>query len=1055
MRFLAFLFLTLFLSCSGQESLINLNHLTSNTPSIERNLPNALSGESAVINFRFLNLEIGEGVEIFTDAACALPSIIQHTVTSSNDSVPYTLSNYGQFHFYAKSTQAVCEPLQAYQYLPPRITSINLLSPTSPGESSVAHFEVGTVVAGASVEFFSNNTCTASLLGENEQNSSSLYRISNFNTGVNRVWARQTVGGVSSACSLVSVEYQYSLGCTSAHQSGDASFPRGAGSESDPYYICNALQFNNLSTALDKHFRIGVDIDFSSVAPVSVASCFSGSIDGQNHKLMNMTHTAPIFNCYRGKLENLVIENLSITATVPAAFMNEAGNSGDSPVFKNIRLKNINVTSTARSSGFALSSNGAQFLDFEVQGTIIGTGGGSGGIVGAAVNSTINNAQVSVDISNGSRTGGVAGSIEGSFVTNVQVAGSLKGDGQVGGVIGYSDNSTIYKVSISATVEGDWSNGGVIGYLDTSKLSNCYSLGIVKAGYQSGAAVGVIKDGELANCYVNAATIQTNDSNFPRGFLGAQSGAGSIIKSNYYNSEQTIVQPSAGLGVGVVEAIAANSFNNPANFIGWNFGLVWNIQNGFPVFQTSRVPNTFYFAPTGLESNSGLAANSPWKNSSLLGYEAIPGDTFIFASGTYSEPLEIYNSGTTHNPIRFIAGVGETPLLHPTLTGISGVGVVKLSNVSNIEVKGFKITAAEETTTDRTPIGVYVEGAGENIILSDLEVYEIKNTHASGDAHGILVRGNQIKPISNIKVLNSIIRDSILGSSEALALNGNVTDFVISGNNIFNNNNIGIDIIGYEGTCSQCSPELDRARSGVIADNKVHGNSSLGNPAYGAGDRAAVGIYVDGGKGITIERNEVFDNDFGIELASEKVGSFYADNIIVRSNVIYENFNSGIAIGGYSATRNGCRNCDIVHNTFYNNDADDWYGEIYFQHNNHNVSLLNNIFFSVSGQVMQAVSVAGTELDNNLYHHSSAVNFRVGGSSYTMASFQSTFSMEDKGVVGNPLFVDAGNADFTLQAISPAKDQAVSLLAEILGTFDYLGNSRVQGITDIGAIEIP
>ncbi|GAA3328692.1 hypothetical protein GCM10020331_073690 [Ectobacillus funiculus] len=78
--------------------------------------------------------------------------------------------------------------------------------------------------------------------------------------------------------------------------------------------------------------------------------------------------------------------------------------------------------------------------------------------------------------------------------------------------------------------------------------------------------------------------------------------------------------------------------------------------------------------------------------------------------------------------------------------------------------------------------------------------------------------------------------------------------FKVTYNILRRNDNIGIDVIGFEGV----SPveAFDQARNGIISNNTVYQISSYGNPAYG-NQYAAGGIYVDGGKEIIIERNKV------------------------------------------------------------------------------------------------------------------------------------------------------------------------------------------------------
>ncbi|ENQ3113168.1 hypothetical protein ACEOWI_004508 [Bacillus cereus] len=85
---------------------------------------------------------------------------------------------------------------------------------------------------------------------------------------------------------------------------------------------------------------------------------------------------------------------------------------------------------------------------------------------------------------------------------------------------------------------------------------------------------------------------------------------------------------------------------------------------------------------------------------------------------------------------------------------------------------------------------------------------------------------------------------------------------------ILNNYNIGIVLIGHEGVSPVAT--LDQARNGIVRNNIVHHNSSFTNTSYN--EYSAYGIYVDGGKEIIIEQNQSYENDLGIEVASEHAG---------------------------------------------------------------------------------------------------------------------------------------------------------------------------------------
>lgn len=83
-------------------------------------------------------------------------------------------------------------------------------------------------------------------------------------------------------------------------------------------------------------------------------------------------------------------------------------------------------------------------------------------------------------------------------------------------------------------------------------------------------------------------------------------------------------------------------------------------------------------------------------------------------------------------------------------------------------------------------------------------------------------------PLEGIIIAGNKVHDCKLGSGESVVLNGNVENFKILNNLIHDNNNIGIDCIGFAGT----APWNDQARSGLVSGNGVYKISSRGNSAY-------------------------------------------------------------------------------------------------------------------------------------------------------------------------------------------------------------------------------
>lgn len=149
-------------------------------------------------------------------------------------------------------------------------------------------------------------------------------------------------------------------------------------------------------------------------------------------------------------------------------------------------------------------------------------------------------------------------------------------------------------------------------------------------------------------------------------------------------------------------------------------------------------------------------------------------------------------------------------------------------------------------------------------------------------------------------------------------MNGNVDSFEVTNNKVHDNNNIGIVLIGLEGVSPIAA--LDQARNGIVRNKIVHHNSSFNNTSYS--EYSADGIYVDGGKEIIIEQNQIYENELGIEVANEHAGKG-ASQITVRDNTISNNIMSGIAIGGYESQQGYAENNTIMNNIIYKNDTKD------------------------------------------------------------------------------------------------------------------------------------
>jgi hypothetical protein len=361
-----------------------------------------------------------------------------------------------------------------------------------------------------------------------------------------------------------------------------------------------------------------------------------------------------------------------------------------------------------------------------------------------------------------------------------------------------------------------------------------------------------------------------------------------------------------------------------------------------------------------------------------------------------------------------------------------------------------------------------VMGSGSHIELLKNNVHHIEQTFdgRDGPGHGangfgIAVYGTDARtPISELVIDGNEVHHLKTGSSESLVVNGNVTNFRITHNVVHDNNNIGIDVIGFERTAPD--PAVDQARDGVVSGNLVYNITSKGNPAYGD-DVNSDGIYVDGGTRILIEQNVMHDVDFGIELASEHKDRA-TSYITARNNLIYHCHTAGVSIGGYAPERGHTDHSAVVNNTLYENDTSETgSGEFQMQWNMADNIFANNIVYA-GPRCLIAVNKSQIDknhppvtIDHNLYYCASGSKASTWEeSSAQLTGFDnyvhSTGNDRDSHFL-DPHFVDAATNDFHLRSDSPAI-AAGTTDGMPVGELDLEGSLRVRsGHIDIGCYQ--
>jgi hypothetical protein len=465
----------------------------------------------------------------------------------------------------------------------------------------------------------------------------------------------------------------------------------------------------------------------------------------------------------------------------------------------------------------------------------------------------------------------------------------------------------------------------------------------------------------------------------------------------------------------------------------------------------------FWVATNGDDGASG-SEDSPWRTIQHATQVIPAGATVYVRDGVYNEAVRVEASGDADaGPVVLANAPDEHPIIDGTGLTVPADfnGLISVVDKSYVTIQGFEIRNYATDEPGHGPVGIWVTGGSDHISILDNTVHDIATNvqgRNGGDAHGIAVYGTDPTHAStDIVISGNEVYDCKLGSSESLVVNGNVQGFSVTKNTVHDNNNIGIDIIGYEGKVSD--PSVDVARDGVVSDNLVYNIDSYGNPAYGT-DRSANGIYVDGGRDVIVERNVIHDVNIGMEFASEHSGRS-TSYVTARNNVVYHSTVIGLAIGGYDRRRGNTEHCIIVNNTFY----DDSGVELLIQFNTRDNVIMNNVVVAGEGRTFLEnpyPEAEGNVVDHNLYYApggGDAGTWQWKGVTYrSFAEYVEATGNDRDSSFADPGFTDPSSAVFDLLEGSPAIDAGAYLPAS--GEVDAVGAPRAGGgVIDLGAYE--
>ncbi|MDC8105795.1 T9SS type A sorting domain-containing protein [Chryseobacterium sp. PTM-20240506] len=467
--------------------------------------------------------------------------------------------------------------------------------------------------------------------------------------------------------------------------------------------------------------------------------------------------------------------------------------------------------------------------------------------------------------------------------------------------------------------------------------------------------------------------------------------------------------------------------------------------------------NYYVDKANGSDNNNG-SSTAPWKTIQKAATKATPNSIVNIKAGTYYENVVINVSGTSGNYITFKNYANDNVIIDGTNT--PGSTLLTVTNKSflkfeNLTIQNKTVNDAQGVLVQTTGIGSSTDLTFKNIKVTKINWNANKDipVNPNNNAQGFIVYGRN-GGITNLTIDECKVFNNILGYSEALAVNGNIDGFIVKNCKVYDNTNIGIDILGHEGTASNTS--LDEARNGVVINNECYNNV--------AKYATSAGIYVDGARNITIERNKSYQNGYGIEVGAERDG--IVQQITVKNNLIYKNKEAGLSIGGFDDNTTGqVINSVIRNNTFLQNDtANKGSGEISMSKAS-NCTFENNIFYTGPENLLMFIDNKSPQ-SNNTFNYNCwytpnndqndiAVDWR--GTTYdTFAAYRSATGQDANSLYANPSLVSISSTTpiVKLNAASVCINKGKPTTAITSGELDFYGAGRISNtIIDIGASE--
>lgn len=483
-------------------------------------------------------------------------------------------------------------------------------------------------------------------------------------------------------------------------------FENGDGTAENPYQISTVGGLKQLISAPEAHYAIVSDIDASGY-PLDIKDFeFTGSLDGRNHVISNLSLTGraliPQLNRPADTAEGVSANSDDLAGTV-----------------RNINFVNASLKNAASGQGLLVGTmSGGVIENVHAYESTVQGDDDFGGLVGKArVYASISGSSFQGDLIGGEESSTIGG-IASSTMTSATIQacafkGSITAGSGIGGIVGDLGNNAgkISDCHVNAAIKGKNTIGGIAATSGRSLIEKCHVQGSIEATEAPRWGGGPCVGGIVGDLQPDYGSLNPDEPDEPTAPSFAVQGCYVNLSSLAYTGTQAESEDFPGQNDTMHRIVGKSVVNNEPEPIDWDYDNDEPIYSDEPVAPDAGLANNYAVATLTVGSDKIEAAATSTEGASVAADET--GISFFQELGwNYGNDTENpWNmTGDQFNPTLYFEG--GLLIFTPSEVTIEAEKEVTLhlqlvgEGITDEMIEGFTFEISDESVAEAGDMGI-------------------------------------------------------------------------------------------------------------------------------------------------------------------------------------------------------------------------------------------------------------------------------------------------------------------------------------------------------------